>query len=503
MNHLYISYTALMSVKKRQSLKNLLLFHEIAFLFLVAVTGSLGGLSAFFWQETSSESVRINNLIYITEQIRSELFRQIQQVIRARMLEDPRALNVYSEYSRRIDRLFNQLRQDSNTRDEAELIQALQQSYRTIQKDMNAIFSDPYATDNAVRMRILDPRFAGRMVGIFEGRYLQIKSRLADQHSELDKTIERWARFAPVLIPIFFILAVILVLFTRRFLIHGFVRPMATIMEGAAIIRRGELQHRIPEQGVEEVAEIGVSLNTMASELSISRDALVESERQAALGALIPVVAHNIRNPLASIRATAQMLDDVEDKKELRESKQAIMDTIDRLGRWVSALVSYLHPLKPQLRMIAASHLLESSASMLEARIEEKSIQLQKTGWENNEELEVDPDLMEQALYCLLANAVEASPEGGEIFLIMRKEEKSFKISIKDQGPGLLFEPKQGNLEPGSSTKKFGTGLGIPVAFKICQSHGWELTFNSNECGTEVVITCPQKNNEIHKYDNR
>ena len=83
------------------------------------------------------------------------------------------------------------------------------------------------------------------------------------------------------------------------------------------------------------------------------------------------------------------------------------------------------------------------------------------------------------------------------------EEKKSFKISIKDNGPGLLFEPKQGNLEPGSSTKKFGTGLGIPVAFKICQSHGWELTFNSNERGTEVVITCPQKNNEIDKYDNR
>ena len=83
MNQFDISYTAPMSSKKRKSLKNLLFIHEIAFLFLVAVTGVLGGMSTFFWQETSSESVRINNLIYATEQIRSELFRQIQQVIRA------------------------------------------------------------------------------------------------------------------------------------------------------------------------------------------------------------------------------------------------------------------------------------------------------------------------------------------------------------------------------------------------------------------------------------
>ena len=193
-------------------------------------------------------------------------------------------------------------------------------------------------------MEILDFRNAEAMFDEFEEKYLNLKALYTQQLQELEQTIELWTRYAPILIPVLFLLAVIIVAFTSRIIRNSFVRPMASIMAGATEISRGELDHRIPEQGVNEVAELAGSINHMAGELKTSRDALVEHERQAALGSLIPVVAHNIRNPLASIRAAAQVLDDVDNKAELKEGKQAIVDTIDRLGRWVNALVSYLHP---------------------------------------------------------------------------------------------------------------------------------------------------------------
>src|SRR3989304_2747790 len=148
-----------MLLQRPKSLKNLLSVHEIAFLFLVAVTGLLGGMTAYFWQVNSTESVRINALIYRTEQIRGEFFGQVQEVIRARVLEDPRAYDLYSDYSRRIDDHFNKLRNEAALRTEDEAIQGLQQSYREIQKDMNKIFSDPYLSNQLVRIKILDPRF--------------------------------------------------------------------------------------------------------------------------------------------------------------------------------------------------------------------------------------------------------------------------------------------------------------------------------------------------------
>lgn len=481
-----------MWIHRPKSLRKLLMVHEIAFLFLVAVTGLLGGVSAYFWHQYSAESDRINNLIFGTEQIRSELFRQIQEAIRARLLEDAQALELYGKYSRSIDQQFNKLRQNSNSAEEDKAIQDLQTSYREIQKDMNKIFTDPYMVSRQVRMKILDPRFSQAMVGRFEGEYLAMKAILKNEHETLDAILDRWTHYAPIIIPIPLLLAVILVLYSRNILNREFILPMSNIMSGAKTISRGQLDFKLSVNGVEEISELANTINSMATELVDSRYALVESEKQAALGALVPVVAHNIRNPLASIRATAQVLEDIEDKQELKESKQAILDTIDRLGRWVNALVSYLHPLKPNYRLIHASKMIEAALYLLKPKIDEKSISVNKIGWNNDLRLNADPDLMEQALYALLANAIDASPPGSSLTVSMNTRDSNLEIIIKDQGPGIPFDPKPNNLAPGPTTKRFGTGLGIPIAYKICQQHGWKLEFDNDVGrGTTAMITAP------------
>ncbi len=485
-----------MLAKRPKSLSNLLLIHEIAFLLLVAVTGIIGGMSAYFWQKNSAESVRINELKSVTEQVRSSLFRQIQAAIRVRVLEDSKSLDVYAEYSRLIDKQFNNLRNTADSREENEAIQDLQESYREIQKDMNKIFTDPYISDLRVRMKILDPRFAESMVDKFENRYLEFRKLLDQQHDVLDNTLKRWSTYAPLIIPIPLIIALILVVFARNFLKRGFMKPMTNIMDGAHKIKAGDLSHSIPEKGVEEVSELAATINQMASDLETSRDALVQSEKQAALGALVPVVAHNIRNPLAAIRATAQVLDDADDKEELKESSEAIIETIDRLGRWVNSLVSYLHPLKPNKRQHKVSDLLNSTLAVLKTKLEEKQIELEQLDWDDSTTVLVDPDLMEQALYGLLANAVDASPKNARLKIGFIQREQNLILSIIDEGGGLPFKPEPRNLEPGPTTKRFGTGLGIPIAFKICQTHGWDLNFEINEgIGTDITITIPNTTN--------
>lgn len=485
-------YTLIMSKRRPQSLRNLILRHEIAILFLVAVTGLIGGLSAYFWQHSSTQSVRINSMFYLTEQIRGELYAQIQEMFRARILEDERALKAYTEYSRSISERFNQLRRRSSSREEDLAIQEMNLAYRQIQGDMNKIFDDPYAANRFARIQILNPTFAQQMVGKFEDRYLSFKKVLADQHKKLDETLTMWTRFAPFVIPIPLIIAFMIVFYTRYIMRADFIKPLANIVKGAAEISHGKLDSHIEEEGVEEVSELANGINSMARELSDNRDALVENERQAALGSLVPVVAHNIRNPLASIRATAQLLKHAENQQEIDELSNAILETTDRLERWVSSLVSYLHPLKPNFSNVNAPKLVDAALGLLNNKINEKNIRVIKEGWNFTQLLSVDSDLMEQALYCLLTNAIDASPVSSTLKISISNPEDYIEIHILDSGPGLPFEPKPVGLEPGPSTKRFGTGLGIPIAFKICQKHGWNLSFNViDDVGTEAIVAAP------------
>ena len=477
-----------MPVSPRRSLLSLLRFHEAAFLLLVAVTGSLSGISTYYWQQTSAESARITNLVFLNEQVRAELLLQIQEVFRARLLDEPRALLMY----RRINQLFNQLRQSSNSQQEDVAIQNMQQAYREIQRDMNEIFSASVTVDRTVKFRILDPRFADHMVSRFDSPYSSFKSLLDQHHDELQKTMQSWTRYAPIVIPVIFLVAVFLVVMTSRILRVDFVRPMATVKEGALIISGGHLEHRIPTRGVAEVSELAESINRMAGDLARSRDALVEHERQVVLGALVPVVAHNIRNPLASVRAAAQVLDEDATREDIREGREAIITTVDRLGRWVNALVSYLHPLQPILRSVKVTEMVEAALVVNRARIQEKALNVVRDNWEVDQTVSADPDLMEQALAGLIANSVDASPQGAMLQVCFDASAGAFVLHIIDVGPGIPFSPQPGNLEPGPSTKRFGTGLGIPVAFKICHSHGWQLEFGSPVGGgTNVAIHIP------------
>jgi signal transduction histidine kinase len=340
-----------------------------------------------------------------------------------------------------------------------------------------------------VRAKILDPAFEQKFVAGFEAAFESFVGLIDLQRTEQEGTISRWTRLAPYGLGIPIVIGIVLLLFSRRTVMRGFVKPMQDVVTGTRELSGGKLDRSLPETGVSEVRELARGISRMAQDLEESREAVLANERQSALGGLVPVVAHNIRNPLAAIRANAQLLDGSEGTEELAETRQAIIDTVDRLERWVTALVSYLHPLAPRRRPVAAAALLGAACELLAVRIEEAGVRCERDAWDEQARIDADPDLLEQALYGLLNNAVEASSRGGRVRCGVERRGREVCMHISDEAGGLPFQPEPSGLAPGPSTKRFGTGLGIPIAYKICGAHGFRLDFLSEAgVGTRVEI---------------
>ena len=474
------------------SLKGLLLLNESTFLVLVLVTATLTGLWAWFWTQSSQEAARIETLARLAERVRGDMYRQLHEVTHARLTENPAVLQVYSGYRRQIAGRFTKLR--ALVRDENELaaVDYLHDAYVVVLDDMEKVFTDPNEITEAARMKLLDPAYEEWMLSELESALKVIDGIVERRRRELDAWRSGWTQWTPVVVPVSVALAVALLLLSRRSLQARFVAPLRNLVDGTVEISRGNLEHRFRAEGVEEIRQLASTFGEMTRKLAESQRILVESERQAALGALVPVVAHNIRNPLASIRATAQMMDEAGVGEDLAESRRAIIDTVDRLERWVTALLSYLVPLEPRRRECRLGEVVEGALAPLGPKIERKALRVVREGWEQDMPLQADPDLLEQAIHALLSNAVEASPARGRVRLGLARGEDALDLRIDDEGPGISFEPDPRELSPGPSTKRGGYGLGIPVAWKICQAHGGVIDIRRrDEGGTRVTVSLP------------
>jgi signal transduction histidine kinase len=482
-------------MRKPRSLKDLLLIHELAFILLVVLAGAAGGVGIHLWDQSSRESQRINLLVQEIQQTRGDLYRQMKEIFDAYFLGDENAEAEYNAYTVSIDSHFVRLLELAEGEEERSAINELSASYQAfLQKtrpvfDRQLVFSD-YALEKKLNTDLESD--------VFE-RYESVSARaeglLTLKQKELEQrlTESKHASIALLTIPI--LLSTLLLLFSRFFLKRVIVNPIAGVVRATTQISAGKLTHKAPEVGTEELVALSSAINQMADKLAISQEALIRTEKQAAQGFLVPMLAHNIRNPLASIRATAQVADSNELDQETRESLQGIINTVDRLERWTGALLAYLHPLRPQLSASRLSQIINGALVPLRQKLREKSTSLDLALSPNDDDhLYTDEHLLEQAFYNLLLNAIEASPSGSKLSISTIYSATTLRVIISDEGPGMPFSPEPSSLSPGPTTKRFGTGLGIPFVFKVCEALSGKVTFSTrNEGGALVELILPRR----------
>jgi C4-dicarboxylate-specific signal transduction histidine kinase len=468
-----------------------LFLHHTAFVLLVGVTAGLGIMATLFWRGATTELLELNNMLQTAQHIRGDIFRQIREISTLQLMQDPSATDNYWKQFYEIDQSFYDLDLQVREGAEREALDIMRHAYETMQSEMNKHFAVSNPQLSGLREHI-EKVYQQHILTNFELAFQLLTQGLQQRRLELETRLRQWTDLAPLVAILPVALALGLLIYTRRLLYRHFVVAMGEVIAGAQRISTGRMDQRVPEQGVEEVALLATSMNRMADALSESREALVTSERQAALGSLVPVVAHNIRNPLASIRSAAQVLDYVGNAEEHGETKQAIIDTVDRLERWVTALLNYLNPLRAVKQVIPLANVVEQALTAVAPRLVEKQQQIRRLEWDESLTVKGDATLLEQALYGLLINAAEASPVNGILRLSLLREADQALLCLDDEGPGMPFEPTPTDLTPGPTTKRFGTGLGIPFAFKICRGHEGSLSFMKlPTTGTRVCCRLP------------
>ena len=482
-------------MRQPKSLKQLLLIHELAFILLVVLAGTAGVIGIHLWDKSSQESQRINLLVQEIQQTRGDLYRQMKELFDAFFLADINARNEYDAFTATIENHFLQLNKLAVGQEEQAAVKDLKDSYSAFVLETSSLFNRrPELSDESLRKKLNTDLEAG----IFK-RYEIVSARaerlLTLKQLDLQRQLENAKRTSITLFVIPILLATLLLLFSRFFLKRAIVKPIEGILKATTEISTGRLDHEAPEVGAAELATLSRAINRMASELAHSQEALIRTEKQAAQGLLVPMLAHNIRNPLASIRATAQVTDSPDLDAETRESLQAIISTVDRLERWTGSLLAYLHPLKPQPSNTKLRKIIDGALVPLQQKLREKSITLELPAWEKQQDdsMFTDEHLVEQVLYNLLLKAVEAAPAQSEIEIHADISKRSIRLLIADQGSGMPFTPDPHTARPGPTTKRFGTGLGIPFAFKVCEALAGNISFTPREGGgTQIKLELPR-----------
>ncbi|HSH71948.1 MAG TPA: HAMP domain-containing sensor histidine kinase [Methylophilaceae bacterium] len=486
-------------MRPQKSLNDLLLIHELAFILLVVLAGAAGAIGIQLGDKSSLESQRINSLVQEIQQTRGDLYRQMKELFDAYFLADPEAEGEYHAYTVSVQKHFTKLKELTVGTEEKAAIKELNDSYDAFVTETSVVFSMRHKFTNESIEKTLNSDLESTIFKRYEVVSTRTEGLLAVKQKELQQRLEEAKRISIALLAIPIILATILLLFSRVFLKRAIVKPIGELLHATTEISAGRLEHKAPEEGAAELATLSQAINHMAEELARSQEALIKTEKQAAQGLLVPMLAHNIRNPLASIRATAQVADNNQLDEETRESFLDIISSVDRLERWTGSLLAYLHPLKPQPNATSLRQIIDGSLVPLQQKLREKSIELELPAWEKHDDsMHTDEHLLEQALYNLLLNAIEAIPSHSKLEIHADIAQDSLRILIADRGPGMPFTPDPHAVSPGPTTKRFGTGLGIPFAFKVCEALAGSIQFRAREGGgTLIEIELPRKHLEI------
>ncbi|UQD51098.1 PAS domain-containing sensor histidine kinase [Bacillus methanolicus] len=227
------------------------------------------------------------------------------------------------------------------------------------------------------------------------------------------------------------------------------------------------------------------------TEMRKTEERLRRAEKLSVVGELSASVAHEIRNPLTSLKGFVQLLQ-MEDEKH-QYYYQIMLDELNRINHIVGELLLLAKPQQIKFTKADLRNILFDVISLLKTEAALHNIEIDFIFQDNEYMIECEPNQLKQLFINIIKNAIEASTSGDTVSVFLNKEEnEKISITVKDNGCGISKERLKKLGEPFYSSKEKGTGLGLTVSYKIVQSHNGTIQFDSEKNkGTEVNIVLP------------
>ncbi len=281
-------------------------------------------------------------------------------------------------------------------------------------------------------------------------------------------------------------------------------RPLHKLVDGTVRISKGDFSRSIDIPPGDEIGDLARSFNEMTGQLLQTRERmdaanrrLVQAEKLASIGRLAATIAHEIRNPLTSVKLNIQKVaEDARLDETEREHIGLSMEGIGQIEKFIKELLNYTRVADLSLERFPLEQVFEESFKMLKDSLVRKGIRLERDFAPGLPAALVDGDKMRQVFLNILRNAEEALEAGGRIDvaidMAVERGQRKVRVRISDDGPGIPDKDRDNIFEPFFTTKPSGFGLGLANARKIVEQHNGSVKLaRKRGRGTSFVILIP------------
>jgi signal transduction histidine kinase len=248
----------------------------------------------------------------------------------------------------------------------------------------------------------------------------------------------------------------------------------------AAGLFTGALAQREKEQR-KDLEETAAKLTEVYRELQESFEQVKRAERLSAIGQLSAGLAHEIRNPLASLAGAAGLLERGQSSEQKRrECVEIIQKECERLNRLLTQFLDFARPRPPRYQIADLAVVLDPVVDLAAHAVGSKGVRIRLEMEAQVPMIECDPEQIKQAVLNLVLNAVHASPDAGEVVVAVRRQRERVLIQVRDEGAGIDPADSDKIFDPFFTTKEDGTGLGLAVVQQIAGQHGGGIIAEPN-----------------------